>query len=120
MSVEIEGLEFQVEAKSDKGADGIDKLANSFKNLKSAIKGGTNLNGSIKQLEKLNQALSGLHTDKLESLGKAMESLNKAGNIKIPASVPQSLTGYAGSTECPCSAGEHRRYRIGNTEPGRH
>ena len=81
MSVEIEGLEFQVEAKSDKGTDGIDKLANSFKNLKSAIKGGTNLNGSIKQLEKLNQALSGLHTDKLESLGKAMESLNKAGNI---------------------------------------
>ena len=55
MSVEIEGLEFQVEAKSDKGADGIDKLANSFKNLKSAIKGGANLNGSIKQLEKLNE-----------------------------------------------------------------
>lgn len=73
MSVEIEGLEFQVEAKSDKGADGIDKLANSFKNLKSAIKGGTNLNGSIKQLEKLNQALSGLHTDKLESLGKFLK-----------------------------------------------
>lgn len=92
MSVEIEGLEFQVEAKSDKGADGIDKLANSFKNLKSAIKGGTNLNGSIKQLEKLNQALSGLHTDKLESLGKAMESLNKAGNIKIPASVPKRIS----------------------------
>lgn len=75
MSVEIEGLEFQVEAKSDKGADGIDKLANSFKNLKSAIKGGTNLNGSIKQLEKLNQALSGLHTDKLESLGKVSRVL---------------------------------------------
>jgi phage-related minor tail protein len=92
MSVEIEGLEFQVEAKSDKGADGIDKLANSFKNLKSAIKGGTNLNGSIKQLEKLNQALSGLHTDKLESLGKAMESLNKAGNIRIPASVPKRIS----------------------------
>ena len=33
MSVEIEGLEFQVEAKSDKGADGIDKLANSFKTV---------------------------------------------------------------------------------------
>ena len=92
MSVEIEGLEFQVEAKSDKGADGIDKLANSFKNLKSAIKGGANLNGSIKQLEKLNQALSGLHTDKLEGLGRAMESLNKAGNIKIPASVPKRIS----------------------------
>ena len=92
MSVEIEGLEFQVEAKSDKGADGIDKLANSFKNLKSAIKGGANLNGSIKQLEKLNQSLSGLHTDKLEGLGRAMESLGKAGKIRIPASVPKRIS----------------------------
>ena len=92
MSVEIEGLEFQVEAKSDKGSEGIDKLANSFKNLKSAIKGGANLNGSIKQLDKLNTALSGLHTEKLESLGKAMESLGKVGNIKIPASIPKRIT----------------------------
>lgn len=92
MSVEIEGLEFQVEAKSDKGADGIDKLANSFKNLKSAIKGGANLNGSIKQLEKLNQSLSGLHTDKLEGLGRAMESLGKAGKIRIPKSVPKRIS----------------------------
>lgn len=92
MSVEIEGLEFQVEAKSDKGADGIDKLANSFKNLKSAIKGGANLNGSIKQLEKLNQSLSGLHTDKLEGLGRAMESLGKAGKIRIPTSVPKRIS----------------------------
>ena len=29
MGVEIEGLEFQVEAKVNKGAEGIDKLANS-------------------------------------------------------------------------------------------
>lgn len=92
MSVEIEGLEFQVEAKSDKGADGIDKLANSFKNLKSAIKGGANLNGSIKQLKKLNQSLSGLHTDKLEGLGRAMESLGKAGKIRIPTSVPKRIS----------------------------
>ncbi|MGO5025778.1 phage tail protein [Mediterraneibacter faecis] len=92
MSVEIEGLEFQVEAKSDKGADGIDKLANSFKNLKSAINGGANLNGSIKQLEKLNQSLSGLHTDKLEGLGRAMESLGKAGKIRIPISVPKRIS----------------------------
>lgn len=92
MSVEIEGLEFQVEAKSNKGADGIDKLANSFKNLKSAIKGGANLNGSIKQLEKLNQSLSGLHTDKLEGLGRAMESLGKAGKIRIPTSVPKRIS----------------------------
>ena len=77
MSVEIEGLEFQVEAKSDKGTDGIDKLANSFKNLKSAIKGGTNLNGSIKQLEKLNQALSGLIQTNWKALVKQWNLLTK-------------------------------------------
>ena len=82
MSVEIEGLEFQVEAKSDKGADGIDKLANSFKNLKSAIKGGTNLNGSIKQFEKLNQAdldkqkQITANKDNIESLKEYKEKLD--------------------------------------------
>lgn len=95
MSVEIEGLEFQVEAKSDKGADGIDKLANSFKNLKSAIKGGTNLNGSIKQLEKLNQALSGLHTDKLESLVKwrAVEKTDNASIVSV-MKIPRRASKY--------------------------
>lgn len=92
MGVEIEGLEFQVEAKVNKGAEGIDKLANSFKNLKTAIKGGANLNSSVKQLEKLNQALSGLHTDKLESFGKAMESLGKVGKVKISASTPKRIS----------------------------
>ena len=40
----------------------------------------------------MNQALSGLHTEKMESLGKAMESLGKVGNIKIPASVPKRIS----------------------------
>ena len=92
MGVEIEGLEFQVETKVGKGVEGIDKLSKSLSRLKGALKGINGINSSTKQLEKLNQALSGLHTDKLESLGKAMESLNKAGNIKIPASVPKRIS----------------------------
>lgn len=92
MGVEIEGLEFQVETKVGKGVEGIDKLSKSLSRLKDALKGINGINSSTKQLEKLNQALSGLHTDKLESLGKAMESLGKAGNIKIPASVPKRIS----------------------------
>lgn len=64
----------------------------SLSRLKGALKGINGINSSTKQLEKLNQALSGLHTEKMESLGKAMESLNKAGNIKIPASVPKRIS----------------------------
>lgn len=92
MGVEIEGLEFQVETKVGKGAEGIDKLAKSLSRLKGALKGVSGLGNTTKQFEKMNQALSGLHTEKLESLGKAMESLGKVGNIKIPASVPKRIS----------------------------
>ena len=70
----------------------IDKLSKSLSRLKGALKGINGINSSTKQLEKLNQALSGLHTEKIESIGKAMESLGKAGNIKIPASVPKRIS----------------------------
>lgn len=91
MSVEIEGLEFQIEVKSDKVSEGVDKLADSFKNLKSAIRDGSGLKEQIKHIEKMNQALSGLHTEKLEKFSKAMEALNGIKNIKIPASVPKRI-----------------------------
>lgn len=40
MAVEIEGLEFQIEAKSENAAKGVDALINSFNKLKAATKGG--------------------------------------------------------------------------------
>lgn len=67
------------------------KLAKTFSRLKGALKG-INIGNSTKQLENLNHALSGLHTEKLESLGKATESLGKAGNIKIPTSLPKRIS----------------------------
>ena len=91
MGVEIEGLEFQVEAKTGRSIEGVEKLAKTFSRLKGALKG-INIGNSTKQLENLNHALSGLHTEKLESLGKATESLGKAGNIKIPASLPKRIS----------------------------
>ena len=36
--------------------------------------------------------MSGLHTDKLESFGKAMESLGKVGKVKISASTPKRIS----------------------------
>lgn len=92
MSVEIEGLEFQVEAKSNKSSESIDKLAKSFERLKNAIKGGAGLNTSTKQLEKLNTALSGLKVEKVEKLGNALDALSKANDVKISATTPKRLT----------------------------
>lgn len=51
MAVEIEGLEFQIEAKSENAAKGVDALINSFNKLKAATKGGAGLNNISKKLD---------------------------------------------------------------------
>ena len=91
MAIELEGLEFQVEAKATKGAEGISKLADSLSRLKTATKGGAGLTSTIKQLDKLNNALSGFHSDKLESLGKALQGLAAAKDAEIPTSVTSGI-----------------------------
>lgn len=95
MSVEMEGLEFQIETKAEEGAKGIDALTASLGKLKAATKGGLGLGSSAKQLEKLDKALSGFHTEKLESLGKALESISKLGNVKISGNIAKQLSGIA-------------------------
>ena len=91
MAVELEGLEFQIEAKSEEGTKGIDALTASLGKLKQATKGGLGLNSKVKELNKLNEVLKGFHSDKLESLGKALESLNGVGKSTISPTIPKRL-----------------------------
>lgn len=56
MAVEIEGLEFQIEAKSENAAKGVDTLINSFNKLKAATKGGAGLNNISKKLDAISNA----------------------------------------------------------------
>lgn len=91
MAVELEGLEFQIEAKSEEGTKGIDALTASLGKLKQATKSGLGLNSKVKELNKLNEALKGFHSDKLESLGKALESLNVGGKATISPTIPKRL-----------------------------
>ena len=97
MAVELEGLEFQIEAKSEEGTKGIDALTTSLGKLKQATKGGLGLNSKVKELNKLNEALKGFHTDKLESLGKALASLNGLGKTQISSTIPKRLNEIAQS-----------------------
>lgn len=97
MAVELEGLEFQIEAKSEEGTKGIDALTASLGKLKQATKGGLGLNSKVKELNKLNEALKEFHTDKLESLGKALASLNGLGKTQISSTIPKRLNEIAQS-----------------------
>ena len=114
MSIEMEGLEFQIEAKSQESLKGIDALTESLSRLKKATKGGLGLGSSVKQLENLSNALNGFHTDKLEKLGKALESVSKLGSIKIPGNIAKQIGDIAGATDKITDDGISRLERLGN------
>lgn len=97
MGVEIEGLEFQIEAKSTGAAKGVDALTNSFNKLKTALKGGAGLNNVTKKLEAINNAKLNLSAvDKVEALSKSLNSLSA---VKIPSTVSKRLTEIGASLD---------------------
>lgn len=90
MAVEIEGLEFQIEAKSENAAKGVDALINSFNKLKAATKGGAGLNNISKKLDAISNAkLSMSGIEKIEDLTK---SLNSLSNVKISSTISKRIT----------------------------
>lgn len=97
MAIELEGLEFQIEAQSQEAVKSIDALANSFRRLKTALKGGIGLTASLNQLKQMNEATKDIDTDKVEKLGKALSSLKDAGNVNISSTVPKRIGDIATS-----------------------
>lgn len=97
MAVEIEGLEFQIEAKSENAAKGVDALINSFNKLKAATKGGAGLNNISKKLDAISNAkLSMSGIAKIEDLTK---SLNSLSNVKISSTISKRITEIGASLD---------------------
>lgn len=87
MAVELEGLEFQIEAKSTNASKGIDALVASFTKLKGAVSG-KGLSAISEKLDTINKAISESGAGKLESLANALSALN---SVKISSTVPKRL-----------------------------
>lgn len=97
MAVEIEGLEFQIEAKSENAAKGVDALINRFNKLKAATKGGAGLNNISKKLDAISNAkLSMSGIEKIEDLTK---SLNSLSNVKISSTISKRITEIGASLD---------------------
>lgn len=97
MAVEIEGLEFQIEAKSENAAKGVDALINSFNKLKAATKGGAGLNNISKKLDAISNAkLSMSGIEKIKDLTK---SLNSLSNVKISSTISKRITEIGASLD---------------------
>ncbi len=91
MAEPMDGLEFQIEVTSTEAVKGVESLSQSLRKIRSLTKGGLGLGSSVKQLDKLDKALSGFHTEKLEALGKTLESASKLSDVKISGSLAKSL-----------------------------
>lgn len=101
MAIELEGLEFQIKSDSDKAISSIDKLTNSLTKLRTATRGGLGLNSTINQLNRLNDAVSGLRLDNLkdldgvssnlERLANAIEKFRNVSTVRIPPSLATRL-----------------------------
>ncbi len=114
MAIELEGLEFQIEAQSDQGVKHIDALANSFSKLKNATRSLQGLGDVSEKLTKLNSALSNFHVEKLEALGKGLQAIGAAGNVKISASIPKRISDIAQAANKLDDSTLDRLERLGN------
>lgn len=87
MAVELEGLEFQIEAVSTEAMQGINALTASLSRLKSAVKGDS-FSAVSKGIASIGKAAETLRPEKLEGLTKALSDLS---GIKISGSVSKNL-----------------------------
>lgn len=91
--MELDSLEIKVQSSSQEAASGLDKLAASLVNLKSAAKGGAGLSTLARGLERINASLSGtgLNGSKIQSLVSALSSLSQIQKASGLNSVVNSL-----------------------------
>lgn len=91
--MELDSLEIKVQSSSQEAASGLDKLAASLVNLKSAAKGGAGLSTLARGLERINASLSGtgLNGSKIQSLVSALNGLSQIQKATGLNSVVNSL-----------------------------
>lgn len=104
MAVEIEGLEFKIQASAQNGAKSIDELANGLTKLRNAAKGGVGLTTTVNQMNKLNEALSKIRLNtvddadrKLSKLANTLEKVKSIGNVTISATLSKRLNDLSSS-----------------------
>lgn len=91
--MELDSLEIKVQSSSQEAASGLDKLAASLVNLKSAAKGGAGLSTLAKGLERINASLSNsaVSGSKIQSLVSALNGLSQIQKASGLNSVVNSL-----------------------------
>lgn len=108
MAVELEGLEFQIEAKSNNASKGIDALINSFSRLKSSLSG-KGLEKVSASLDSISNSMNESGIGRLESLANALNTLN---SVRISPTIPKRLEDIGAALESITSEEIDRAERL--------
>lgn len=97
---EMQGLEFQIKAKSEDASKGIDAVIASFEKLKKLTKG-TGLDKANNQLDKLNKTISDLKKtmEQASKLGGLSEALEKVADVKISSTIAKRISEIADASK---------------------
>ena len=93
-NVEMQGIEFQIVNDSTAASEGLDKLAKSLANLKTALGGScTSLSRAASSISQIKNALKNINSgdseSKLKRISSGLEMLgSKASSLKISSSTP--------------------------------
>lgn len=102
MAIELEGLEFQIEASSKTAERGINALRDSLTRLKNAVQGGAGLKSVAGEVRSLGNALNkvdGSKADQLEKLARALNAFSGVNQIKISTSFTKGLDNVIASAK---------------------
>lgn len=97
-NVEIQGIEFQIVNDSTAASEGLDKLAKSLANLKTALGGScTSLSRAASSISQIKNALKNINSgdfeSKLKRISSGLEMLgSKASSLKISSSIGNQLS----------------------------
>lgn len=92
MAIELEGLEFELEASSNDASKTILDLASSLNRLKTASKTGlTSLSTVAEGVDKLSESIGKINTGKFRQLTELLNGLRDLQGVRIPATVTNGI-----------------------------
>ena len=92
MSTTIESLELEILSSSQSAESGLDKLTATLEKLKTATKGGVGLTAVAKQLQKVNNATSGINSNSVSNVTGLAKAIQLLSGTKVSSTIAKQIT----------------------------
>ena len=92
MSTTIESLELEIISNSRRAESGLDALTQSLTKLRNATKGGLGLKAVAKQIQSVNNAMTGVESGSIVKLNGLAKAIQLLGGVKVSSTIGTQIT----------------------------